>query len=210
MVVSGAHVEDIPGYETGDFIVQDPAQAEVVRFANVSAGSLIWDACAAPGGKAAILSVVGRVVATELKRDRIPRLRETVARVAPSVSIVAADATAPPLAAESVDVALVDAPCSATGTLARHPDGRGRLTERSVERSAELQQRLLAAAAVVVRVEGVLVYATCSLEPEENQGLVNGFLEVNREYRRDCDDLFLFPPETGTDGAFAARLRRVR
>jgi 16S rRNA (cytosine967-C5)-methyltransferase len=149
------------------------------------------------------------VVATELKRDRIPRLRETIARVAPSASIVNADATAPPLAAESVDVALVDAPCSATGTLARHPDGRWRLTERSIERSAELQQQLLAAAAVVVRVEGVLVYATCSLEPEENQQLVSRFLEVNRAYRRECDDLFLFPPETGTDGAFAARLRRV-
>jgi len=210
LAVEGARAQDIPGYDQGSFLVQDPAQARVVQFAEVAPGAVVWDACAAPGGKAAILSVVARVVATDLKRDRIPRLRETLDRVAPRVTVVVADAATPPLADQAVDVALVDAPCSATGTLARHPDGRWRLSEGGIKRTAALQWRLLNAASTVVKVGGILVYATCSLEPEENQEQVNRFLERHQNYQRECDDLFLFPPDTGTDGAFAARLRRLR
>ncbi len=210
LAVEGARAQDIPGYDQGSFLVQDPAQARVVQFAEVAPGAVVWDACAAPGGKAAILSVVARVVATDLKRDRIPRLRETLDRVAPRVTVVVADAATPPLADQVVDVALVDAPCTATGTLARHPDGRWRLSEGGIKRTAALQSRLLNAASTVVKVGGILIYATCSLEPEENQEQVNRFLERHQNYQRECDDLFLFPPDTGTDGAFAARLRRLR
>ena len=210
LAVEGARAEDLPGYDQGSFLVQGPAQARVLLFAEVAPGAVVWDACAAPGGKAAILSVVAQVVATELKRDRIPRLRETLQRVAPQVTVVIADAVTPPLGDQAVDVALVDAPCSATGTLARHPDGRWRLTESGIKRMAQLQLRLLDAASTVVKVGGILVYATCSLEPEENQKQVNSFLERHQNYQRERDDLFLFPPDTGTDGAFAARLRRLR
>jgi 16S rRNA (cytosine967-C5)-methyltransferase len=111
---------------------------------------------------------------------------------------------------QAVDVALVDAPCSATGSLARHPDGRWRLTEGGIKRMAALQLRLLNRASTVVKVGGILVYATCSLEPEENQEQVDKFIERHQNYRRECDDLFLFPPDSGTDGAFAARMRRLR
>ncbi|UCG86029.1 MAG: 16S rRNA (cytosine(967)-C(5))-methyltransferase RsmB [Gemmatimonadota bacterium] len=208
LTVSGVKVRELPGYDEGGFVVQDAAQARVVQFAAVPLNATVWDACAAPGGKAAILSLRARVLATELRRDRIPRLKATLDRVAPAVALVMADAAAPPLGVESVDVALLDAPCSATGTLARHPDGRWRLSERSVQRAAALQRRLLDSVCEVVRPGGTLVYATCSLEPEENEGQVNRFLNRHPDYVRDCDDLMLLPPTSATDGAYAARLRR--
>lgn len=207
--VSGVRVQQLPGFDEGGFVVQDAAQARVVEFAAVPPDATVWDACAAPGGKAAILSRRARVLATELRRDRIPRLRATLDRVAPEVPVVVADAMAPPLGAKSVDIALLDAPCSATGTLARHPDGRWRLSEASIQRLAARQSCLLDATCVVVRPGGALVYATCSLEPEENEEQVNRFLSRHPDYIRDCDDMVLFPPETGTDGAYAARLRRL-
>jgi 16S rRNA (cytosine967-C5)-methyltransferase len=207
--VSGVRVQELPGFAEGGFVVQDAAQGRVVEFAAVPPNATVWDACAAPGGKAAILSLRARVLATELRRDRIPRLRATLDRVAPEVPVVVADAAAPPLSAESVDIALLDAPCSGTGTLARHPDGRWRLTEGGIRRLAATQSRLLAAVGEVVRPGGALVYATCSLEPEENEEQVNRFLNRHLNYTRDCDDLLLFPPASGTDGAYAARLRRA-
>jgi 16S rRNA (cytosine967-C5)-methyltransferase len=208
LVVEHSTVPEIPGYEEGAFIVQDEAQAAVLRFAAIPAGALVWDACAAPGGKAAILSLAARVLATELRRDRIPRLTATLARVAPDVPVVVADAQAPPLAPQSVDVALLDAPCSATGALARHPDGRWKLSAAGIERAVALQAGLLESVSEVVKPGGALVYATCSLEPEENEQQVNQFLEQHPDYQRECDDLSLFPPESGSDGAYAARLRR--
>jgi 16S rRNA (cytosine967-C5)-methyltransferase len=207
--VTGARVRDLPGYDEGGFIVQDAAQAQVVEFAAVPPQGLVWDACAAPGGKAAILSLRARVVASELRRARIARLRATLDRVAPQVLLVEADATAPPLAAESVDVVLLDAPCSATGALARHPDGRWKLSASGIQRAAAVQSQLLDSVCEVVRLGGSLVYATCSLEPEENEEQVNRFLNRRPDYTRDCEDLLLFPPVAGCDGAYAARLRRA-
>jgi 16S rRNA (cytosine967-C5)-methyltransferase len=150
------------------------------------------------------------VVATEFRRDRIARLRQTLSRVAPEAAIVAADGRTPPLENRSVAVAIVDAPCSATGSLARHPDARWKLSERGIGRAAELQAQLLIGASRVIDREGLLVYATCSLEPEENTGQVDQFLDKHTDFERDGEDMFLFPPDNGTDGAFAARLRRVR
>jgi 16S rRNA (cytosine967-C5)-methyltransferase len=208
--VENVTVQNIPGYEDGAFIVQDAAQAQVLRFAAIPPNAFVWDACAAPGGKAAILSLAARVLATELRRDRIPRLRATLARVAPDVFVAVADALAPPLGPQSVDVVLLDAPCSATGALARHPDGRWRLSVEGIKRASAVQAGLLEAVSEVVKPAGSLVYATCSLEPEENEQQVNRFLERHPDYERECDDLSLFPPESGTDGAYAARLRRAR
>ena len=117
----------------------------------------------------------------------------------------------------------MDAPCSATGTMARHPDARWRLTPRTIARAAERQRALLAAAAALVRPGGLLVYATCSLEPEENSDIVTGFLARHPEFARTpatgavptalltpAGDFQSLPQRHGTDGAYAARLARVR
>jgi len=122
---------------------------------------------------------------------------------------------------------VLDAPCSATGTMARHPDARWRLRPGTIARAAERQRRLLAAAAALVAPGGVLVYATCSLEPEENALVVDDLLQRHPEFRRappptftagaredgllsGDGDLFVFPPRHGIDGAYAARLVRSR
>ena len=207
-VVADARVENLPGYHEGAFIVQDAAQTRLLEHADIPEGALVWDACASPGGKSAVLSRRGPVVASELHADRIGRLRETLNRVASQIPVLRADACYPPLAPSNVDVTLIDAPCSATGTLQRHPDGRWRLSEERVQAAARYQAKLLDGVNQVVHPGALLVYMTCSLEPEENTEVIDLFLAKNTDFIRDGEDLFLFPPDSGTDGGFAARLRR--
>lgn len=206
--VEGARVEDLPGFNEGAFLVQDPAQSRVLEHAAFPEGALVWDACAAPGGKAVLLAQHARVVASDVSPPRLQRLKANAHRIAPGLAIFSADARRPPLADGSLDGVLLDAPCSATGTIARHPDARWKLTRHRIMLMVALQADLLDAIEPLVRPGGVLVYATCSLEPEENEQQVNGFLTRHPGFRRTADDLFVFPPESGTDGAFASRLER--
>ncbi len=214
----------LPGFAEGGFVVQDAAHALVCRYAGLAPGAQVYDACAAPGGKAVTLERLGaRVVAGDARRDRIGRLTETVGRCGVAIRVVAADLLSAPLAAASLDVVLVDAPCSATGTMARHPDARWRVSERAITRAAERQRRLLDAAARFVKPGGVLVYATCSLEPEENSAIVNDFLARHAGLGREPatgavpaalltaeGDFQSLPQRHGMDGAYAARLVRAR
>lgn len=215
--------KDLPGFTTGDFIVQDPAHALVARFAQIPPGALVYDACAAPGGKAVILEALGsRVVAGDARYERLGRLKDTTRRAGVAIRCLAADLEATPIRAGSVDAVLVDAPCSATGTIRRHPDARARLYPALFARSAQRQARLLAAAAPLVRPGGLLVYATCSLEPEENELVVESFLTRHAEFARTpraesslpaelltaAGDFQSLPQRHGIDGAYAARLIR--
>ena len=213
---------NLPGYSEGGFIVQDPAHALVARFAAIPAGQFVYDACAAPGGKAVALETRGaRVLAGDAKHDRMGRLADTARRAGVAIRCVAANLEAAPLRPESVDAVLVDAPCSATGTMRRHPDARGRLKPGAIARMAERQQRLMADAARLVRPGGLLIYATCSLEPEENEEVVENFLKTHLEFlrapKRDAvpaelmtpaGDFQSLPQCHGIDGAYAARLIR--
>ncbi len=210
LAVAPSQVWQLPGFGEGAFLVQDAAQARLLEFAAIPDGALVWDACAAPGGKAAMLGLRCRVVATELRRDRLDRLRGTVTRLAAGVSLVMADARRPPLVEGRAEIVLVDAPCTATGTIARHPDARWRLSAKRLARAVERQAAILDGVARVPVAGGLLVYLTCSLEPEENEKQVDGFLARHPEYERDGADLFIFPADEGTDGGYAARLRRAR
>jgi 16S rRNA (cytosine967-C5)-methyltransferase len=210
----------LPGFSDGGWLVQDPAHALVCRFAAIPPGSLVYDACAAPGGKAVTLEALGaRVVAGDARRHRLPRLAETVRRAGVAIRCVAADLEAAPFAA--FDAVLVDAPCSATGTMGRHPDARWRLAPDLFPRAAARQARLLDAAAPLVRPGGLLIYATCSLEPEENTAVVEDFLSGHPEFARApvpggapaelltaAGDFQSLPQRHGVDGAYAARLGR--
>jgi 16S rRNA (cytosine967-C5)-methyltransferase len=215
----------VPGYDQGAFIVQDPAHALVARFAAIPRGEFVYDACAAPGGKSVALEALGaRVLAGELKRDRIVRLVGTVRRAGVAVRTLAADLEAAPLRPGSLDAVFVDVPCTATGTMRRHPDARWRLKPEIFVRAAARQRRLLTAAAALVRPGGLLIYATCSLEPEENALVVNEFLREHPNFERarpphgadfpaelltDDGDFQSLPQRHGIDGAYAARLVRV-
>src|SRR6184192_2328849 len=219
------HPAQFPGYTEGAFIVQDPAHALVCRYAAFPAGGLAYDACAAPGGKAVMLERLGaRVVAGDARRDRMGRLVQTVRRAGVAIRPAVADLLAAPWAPGTLAAVLVDAPCTATGTMARHPDARWRISARAIERAAARQRALLEAGARLPRAGGVLVYATCSLEPEENTDVVNEFLERHPEFRRAAPPAGTVPAELlteagdfeslsqrhGIDGAYAARLGRVR
>jgi 16S rRNA (cytosine967-C5)-methyltransferase len=215
----------LPGYAEGAFIVQDPAHALVVRYAAIPAGAVVYDACAAPGGKAVALERMGaRVVAGDARVDRLPRLADTARRAGVAIRCLAADLEAAPFepGGGRLDAVLVDAPCSATGTMARHPDARWRLTPELFPRAAARQARLLAAAAPLVKAGGgLLIYATCSLEPEENGAVVEDFLSQHPEFSRApagaavpaelltaAGDFQSLPQRHGVDGAYAARLAR--
>lgn len=209
LAVRGIRVEQLPGYREGGFVVQDAAQALGLAHAAIPDGALVWDACAAPGGKTATLARQCRVVASDVRRERLARLLETVRRAAPAVRVLCADATRPPFGADRFDAVLLDAPCTATGTLARHPDARWRASPVRLRRLQALQGALLDGVAGTVRPGGVLVYMTCSLEPEENAVQMERFLTRHPAFRREQEDLLLFPPDHGTDGGYTARLVRI-
>ena len=217
--------KDLPGFSAGAFIVQDPAHALVARFASIPRGELVYDACAAPGGKAVALEAAGaRVLAGELHRDRLGRLTDTIHRAGVAIHTIAANLVAAPIRPNSLGAVLVDAPCSATGTMRRHPDARWRLEPGIFARAAALQARLLDAAATLVQPGGLLIYATCSLEPEENADVVNAFLSRHPKFARSplppgspvpaelltrAGDFQSLPHRHGIDGAYAARLVRT-
>jgi 16S rRNA (cytosine967-C5)-methyltransferase len=222
LVLSRGTPAKLPGYREGAFIVQDPAQALVCRYLATPDGAMVYDACAAPGGKSVMLAGKGsRVIAGDRSRDRMTKLRDTVTRTGAPVRLVVADALHPPF--RNLSWVLLDAPCTATGTMARHPDARARLSPRTLPTMAARQRALLAAAADLVAPGGHLAYATCSLEREENEDQVNGFLAGHAEFRRDPPppgtvpeglltpdgDLQILPHRDRMDGAYAARLVRV-
>jgi 16S rRNA (cytosine967-C5)-methyltransferase len=203
-------------------VVQDPAAALVVRYAAVPAGATVLDLCAAPGGKAIGAAAAGAfVAAADLSTRRLARLRQNVARLGfgERVGPVVADARHPPFS--PADFVLIDAPCTGTGTLRRHPDGRWRVGPAELVELVTLQEQILDAAAPLVRTGGVLVYSTCSLEQEENEQQIARFLDRHPAFIRapaanldpallDADgQLLVLPQRDGVDGAFAARLRRV-
>jgi len=214
----------LPGYSEGGFVVQDPAHALVCRYAALPPGTLVYDACAAPGGKAVMLERAGaRVVAGDGRPERIGRLLETTRRAGVAIRVTVADLLSAPFAPGTVAAVLVDAPCSATGTMARHPDARWRVTARTIELAAGRQRALLEAAATLLGPGGLLVYSTCSLEPEENRDIVTEFLASHSEFVRAPvpavvpaelltpeGDLQSLPQRDGIDGAYAARLARTR
>ncbi|HET7041663.1 MAG TPA: RsmB/NOP family class I SAM-dependent RNA methyltransferase, partial [Gemmatimonadales bacterium] len=225
LVVEGRTPTAIPGYAEGAFTVQDPAQGIVARYAAMATDGTIYDACAAPGGKTIAIGRTvgrsgGRVIAADRNVARVRRLRQNLERAGSGHEfIIAADAAQPPLRA--ADAVLLDAPCLGTGTFARHPDARWKVTPRALEVIVQKQRDLLEGVASVVKPGGLLVYATCSIEPEENELQVNGFLAAHPEFSREpspaadpawlspAGDLTLLPQVHGTDGAYAARLRRV-
>ncbi|HEX6112104.1 MAG TPA: transcription antitermination factor NusB [Geminicoccaceae bacterium] len=225
---AGGAIEDLPGYATGAWWVQDAAAALPARLLGDIGGRAVIDLCAAPGGKTAQLAAAGaRVTAVELSDRRAGRLRANLKRLDLEAQIEVADALAwrPP---EPVGHVLLDAPCTATGTVRRHPDIAWHKTPADVTRMAELQARLLEAAVAMLAPGGALVYASCSLQPEEGprvveQAFAAGLpverlpvearelegLPVDLTDRGDVRTLPChLPGRGGLDGFFIARLRR--
>ncbi len=182
---AGGLVTELPGFADGTWWIQDAAAALPARLLGDVGGQRVIDLCAAPGGKTAQLAAAGaRVTAVEQSAPRLARLRENLARLKLAADLVAADA-ATWRPAEPADAVLLDAPCSATGTIRRHPDLPWRKTAKDIPALAAAQQRLLANAAAMVKPGGRLVYAVCSLQPEEGPAVVARFLDKHPAFARE-------------------------
>jgi len=221
-------ITELPGYSAGDWWIQDAAAALPAHLIPEPSGKRILDLCAAPGGKAAQLAAAGaNVTAIDRSDIRLDVMRANFERLNLQAEILAADvATWRPK--ELADAVLLDAPCTATGTIRRHPDILFLKEKSDLRRLAKLQYELLNAAAEMVRPGGHLVYVVCSLQPEEGSRVVNKFLlntdgfsrapirgdeeRIPSEFRAESGDLRTLPSHWsesgGLDGFYAARLIR--
>lgn len=194
-------IRELPGFDAGEWWIQDAAAALPVHLIKPQAGERIADLCAAPGGKTAQLAVMGaRVVAVDRSAQRLKRLEENMQRLGLSAEVVVADVLV--MEAESFDAVLLDAPCSATGTLRRHPEIAWIKSADDIARLADLQSRLLDKAVGMIKVGGRLVYCTCSLEPEEGENQIMAFLARHPGFKRIpvTPDEILLPEAVTIDG----------
>jgi 16S rRNA (cytosine967-C5)-methyltransferase len=226
-----APIAELPGYLDGEWWVQDAAAALPARLLGAAPGDRIAELCAAPGGKSAQLALAGaKVTAVDRSAERLKRLAANFQRLRLEVEIAVANALT--FAAPPFDAALVDAPCSATGTIRRHPDVAWIKRQGDLATLAALQSRLIDKAVALTRPGGLIVYSTCSLEPEEGEAQIAALLRRNPDVRRvpiaaseigglaECintaGELRALPCHlpgpnprlSGLDGFFAARLQR--
>ncbi len=200
LLSANTDVTQLPEYDEGGFIVIDQAaQAATLPITLADDTGHILDICAAPGGKTAMLAKrfpKAAVTAIELNPKRIPRLQDNLNRLQlEHVDILQADALNLPYPNNSVDAIFLDAPCSASGTLRRHPDAKFLHDKQSVEDAAKLQTQLLKEALRVLKVGGSLVYAVCSIHPQENEAVVNqfeGVQSIQRLLPSEAHDGFFF------------------
>jgi 16S rRNA (cytosine967-C5)-methyltransferase len=177
----------LPGFTEGQWWVQDAAAALPVHLFGDVAGKTIADLCAAPGGKTAQLAQAGaRVVAVDRSSNRMARLRDNLTRLSLEAETVVADAAEWQGGgnAGQFDGILIDAPCTSTGTIRRHPDIGWLRQEADIAPLAALQQRLLQRAVSLLKPGGTLIYCTCSLEPEEGEQAIVAFLATESSMRR--------------------------
>jgi len=221
-ISGGTTFTELGAFKKGLFFVQDPAATLVTEYAAVPTGATVADLCAAPGGKALELSrTAGTVVASDKSFGRLQRLLANQRRLE-SVNLLPFVGDARNPAIRPVDAVLIDVPCTGTGTFRRHPDARWRIKVSDIAVMSALQKLILRAAAKTVKPDGLLIYSTCSLEPEENDAQIDSFLSENLNWILEPPPEGSVPPELldggrlrvlphrhGTDGAFAARLRRV-
>lgn len=208
---SAARLESLPGYAAGLWSVQDEAAMAASELLAPQPEERILDLCAAPGGKTTHLAELSRdqasVVACDVAQPRLRRIAENVSRLQlSSVQTVLIGKDGSGVPDGPFDAVLVDVPCSNTGVLNRRPEARWRCTEASLHELVVLQTQLLTLACERSAAGGRVVYSTCSLEPEENRGVVDAVLAANPDLTLIEDRLHL--PGQPADGAYQALLRR--
>jgi 16S rRNA (cytosine967-C5)-methyltransferase len=221
-ISGGITFTELGAFKKGLFFVQDPAATLVTEYAAVPEAATVADLCSAPGGKALELSkTAAAVFGSDKSFGRLQRLLANQRRLeTTNLYPFVADARNPAIA--PVDAVLIDVPCTGTGTFRRHPDARWRLKISDLAVMSALQKLILRSASKVVKPGGLLIYSTCSLEPEENDEQIDSFLADNPAWvlepppegsvapeLLDGGRLRVLPQRHGTDGAFAARLRKV-
>jgi 16S rRNA (cytosine967-C5)-methyltransferase len=218
---AGTRITELPGFAEGNFWAQDAAAALPAKLLNVRPGERVVDLCAAPGGKTAQLAALGaEVVAVERDSNRMGRLRENMIRLQLAPELATADVLKwrP---GEQFDAVLLDAPCTATGTIRRHPDLPYLKQSKDIAKLAAQQRQLLEAAARLLKPGGRLVFATCSLQAEEGEAHLDHLpegLRIDPIRDEELPEIGATPRGTlrtrpdmwadrgGMDGFFAVRL----
>ena len=218
LLPGGTRVMEVPGYTEGLFSIQDPSTAAAVRLLDPRPNECILDVCAAPGGKTVLiwekLKGKGRMTAMDLHEDRLVMLRKNLQRMRMDpVEVVQGNALIQEdmqrvCGNKRVDRMLLDVPCTNTGVLRRRPDARWRFSAERLNTLMKAQHDMLDCLAPWLRPGGVLVYSTCSLEPEEGHECIQSWLRENPAFELS-GSVELFPPETQTDGIYAAALVKV-
>lgn len=220
-------ISDLPGFEAGWWMVQEAGAQLVSHLLHPQPDWTVLDLCAAPGGKtlhlAELMQGRGHIWACDPTASRLRRLDQNLKRLqVDMVQTWQGDGRSLPKTVPPFDAALVDAPCSGLGTLHRHADARWRQSPDRIQELQRLQGELLTSAASHVKSDGILVYATCTLHPDENEQVVHQFLGANPHWNLDpfpeafnlpCDrgsdsELKLWPHQHHMDGFYMARLRR--
>ena len=234
----GLVISDPPPLDTWELLqegwlqVQDEAAQLVSMLLAPQPGERVLDLCAAPGGKTTHLAQMmedqGEIVAIDVSQAKLALLQKNCHRLGMTiVKTVTHDATTPlPFPPGSFDRLLVDVPCTGLGTLRRNPDGKWRVKEEDIPRLQQIQGKILTQAATMVKKGGVLVYSTCTMTSEENEGVIEAFLSEQEGFHLEdvspslppgCEGLVdsrgylrTLPHRHGMDGFFAARIRRSR
>lgn len=222
--VSGATAKVRELVQSGEIYIQDEASQLVAEIVSAQPGDRVLDLCAAPGGKTTLIAHREReasVVAMDISTRRLATVVSTVAsQRLKNVQLVVADAGEKlPFTTPVFDRVLVDAPCSGTGTLRHNPEIRWRVTAKDIVDLSRQQLDFLMNGASVVRAGGVLVYSTCSVEPEENEDVIREFLAVRKDFGQvlvpvkaelvtESGGVRTWPHRNGTDGFYMAMLRR--
>ena len=207
-------VVKIPGYKEGWFTVQDPATINAVDLLDPKENETILDACAAPGGKTILIAErmnsEKNITAMELHEDRIPRLFENLKRNHfEKINVISGDARnlKKYFGNKIFDGILLDVPCSNTGVLQRRSDARWRVNPKRIKELNKLQFSILENCSKFISSNGRIVYSTCSLEQEENELLLDKWISQNKGFYIE-KSIKIFPPDTLTDGGYAALIRR--
>jgi 16S rRNA (cytosine967-C5)-methyltransferase len=197
-------------FANGEFSLQNPSAYEVVKLLDLKPGLKVWDACAAPGGKSALMAEMEPsldILASDVSEFRVQKMHDVVDRLGlKNVHLECIDVLACNGDVGTFDRILLDVPCSNMGVIARRPESVYRLTPESIKELSELQYKLLESAATRLAVGGIIVYATCSPDPTETTQVVNRFVKEHPEFARRGDAVLPGNLDARFDGFFAQAL----
>ena len=201
-------IESLQSFNDGLFYIQDPSTLLSVSFLNIQSGQKILDLCAAPGGKTCLIADLinnqGEITSTDINEVRLKLLQENCKRL--KITCVKTGLTENLLNDnKKFDRVLVDAPCTNSGVIRRRLDLRWRKTFEEKKQLTKIQLQLLEKAAKHTEQNGIIVYSTCSIDPEENELIVKRFLRKNEDWKLETERM-LHPVEDQTDGAYSAKL----
>jgi 16S rRNA (cytosine967-C5)-methyltransferase len=202
----------LESFQQGWFYLQDPSTLLAPKFLEAKSGETILDLCAAPGGKTTFIAQQinneGKILACDISEDRLRLIQENCARLGVTCFETVLPSTINSQPSTLFDRILVDAPCSNTGVMRRRVDLRWRISPQEILRLQKTQLDLLKLAATKLKSGGILIYSTCSLEPEENSEVVENFLREHKNFKLESERELL-PFVEDVDGAFVARLKKL-